>query len=166
MPEITGTVTDLIKNPRKNNEVFGLNIDGTEYLYSFPDKRGEPFEEGSRVGDMVRIEYSPFTDSKGKEKQYISVLELITDGGEAPVPYDDERSAPYGEPGTQAWGYHQKDILMFIESCAKGACAIYAAALTGGQLKEMPKGDEVTSLARVLENHGTERFKALMEELD
>lgn len=163
MPEKTGTITGLIK--KRDGAVFGLNIDGSEYLYSFPEYRGEPFQDVIvAVGLDVRIEYQN-TEKSGKTKSYISVLEVLDEGPTPPEPtYDDERTTPYGET-QQAWGFHQKDVLVFIESCAKGACTIYAAALAGGQLKEMPKGDEVTSLARVLEGHGTERFKALMEDL-
>ena len=168
MPEKVGTVTGFIK--KRDGTVFGLNIDGDEYLYSFPDKRGEPWEaDRVRVGDVVRVEYSPY-EKAGKTKQYLAVIELRVEGdadgggSEPEVPYDDERTAPYGE-AQQAWGYRQRDILMLLESCTKGACTVYASALTGGALKAMPGGGELTALARTLETHNIERFRALMEAL-
>lgn len=171
MPEKTGTVTGFIK--KRDGTVFGLNIDGDEYLYSFPDKRAEPWDAARvRVGDVVRIEYSPY-EKDGKTKQYLAVIELRVEGdadGGGPEPPPDEvdlPTSPHG-PDTRVseWGYRHKDILMFIESCAKGACTIYAAALAGGQLKEMPKSGEITALARSIEEHGVARFKALMGALD
>ena len=168
MPEKTGTITGLITNPKKNNEVFGLNIDGDEFVYSFPQYRGEPFDDDLvEVGYEVRIEYQDTTDKAGKNKSYISVLEVAVDtqAPEADI-FPDAIPVPATDPPGQAWGYREKDILMFIESCAKGACGVYAAALQGGQLEELPKSGEITALARSIEEHGVARFKALLEALD
>ena len=171
MPEKVGTVTGLITNPRKNNEVFGLNIDGEEYLYSFEEYRGEPFDADSvKVGCGVRVEYQD-TEKAGKTKKYIGVLEAFAQtvpapSDESPLPAEFNASGELVSPAPSTWGYREKDILMFIESCAKGACGIYAAALAGGQIKEMPTGGEITALARSIEEHGVARFRALLEALD
>lgn len=165
MPEKTGTVTSLITNPKKNNEVFGLNIDGDEYLYSFEEYRGEPFDLGLvGVGCKVGVEYQD-VEKAGKTKRYISVLEVLREGDPAdPLP---GLGRVDRTPDTQVseWGYRQRDILVLLESCTKGACGVYAAALAGGALKAMPGGGELTSLARTLETHNIERFRALEEDL-
>ncbi len=83
MSEIKGQVTDLIKMP--DGRVFGLKFGADEYLYSFENNRGEPFEDDLvRVGSHVRIEWAPFTDKKGKEKKYVNVLELLAPDAEVP----------------------------------------------------------------------------------
>ena len=159
MSEKTGTVTGFIK--KRDGTVFGLNIDGDEYLYSFPDKRAEPWDADQiKVGDTVRVEYSPY-EKDGKTKQYLAVIELL----EVPIAEPDEAGPSFTTDDHASWGYRQRDILMLLESCTKGACTVYASALTGGALKVMPGGGELTALARTLETHNIERFRALMEAL-
>ncbi|KKL75959.1 hypothetical protein LCGC14_2049730, partial [marine sediment metagenome] len=69
MSETKGKVTDLIK--KRDGTVFGLKFGGDEYLFSFEDRRGEPFDiEMVQVGSLVRIEWAPFTKD-GKEKKYV-----------------------------------------------------------------------------------------------
>ena len=82
MSETKGKVTDLIKT--HEGRVFGLKFGGDEYLFSFEDRRGTPFEDDMvQIGSLVRIEWTPFSKD-GKEKKYISVLELLAP--DAPVP--------------------------------------------------------------------------------
>lgn len=81
MVERTGTVTEFVTNPKENNKVFGLKLDSAlkedEYIYSFPDYRGEPFQDDKvKRGDRVRLEYAD-VERDGKTKHYISVLEII-----------------------------------------------------------------------------------------
>lgn len=147
MPEKTGTVTGFIK--KRDGTIFGLNIDGDEYLYSWPDKREEPFEEGDVVvGCIVHVEYAPFTDKAGKEKQYISVLAVT--GGLA-AEFRDAIPVPATDPPDQAWGYREKDRLMCRESCAKSATAIFAASIQAGIYKTHPDVSAVTAYASALE---------------
>ena len=141
MPEKTGTVTSFVTNPRKDNEVFGLRIDGDEYLYSFPEYRGEPFEADMvEVGCTVRIEYQD-TEKAGKTKAYISVLEIqdVVTGPDfdQPVsPHGPQQARPISvHEGEVAWGFEQKDKLMCRESCAKSAVAIFAASIQAGIYK-------------------------------
>ena len=85
MSETKGKVTDLIKMP--DGRVFGLKFGTDEYLYSFENNRGEPFDDDMvRVGSLVRAEWAPFTDKKGKEKKYINVLELLSSDASVPSP--------------------------------------------------------------------------------
>ena len=175
MPEITGII--------KAKSQYGVKMtdDGEWWNWSKPEYRGQPFDTSVVAGDTVHVEYAEADSGK----VYISTIGKVTGRAPKPLPAefdadgefvdeltDDGEAPPRLQPEPPdrlsdgpEWGYHHKDVLMFIESCAKGACGVYAAALAGGQIKEMPKGGEITSLARVLENHGTERFKALMEEL-
>ena len=151
MPEKTGTVTGFITNPKKGDEIFGLHIDGSEFVYSFPDYRGEPFEDDKVwVGCEVRVEYQDVTKA-GKTKSYISVLEIET--LEAP---EQPPTPPIpGEPGqpaaTTEWGYRQRDRLMCRESCAKSATTIFAASIQAGIYKTHPDVTAVTAFAGALE---------------
>ena len=82
MSETKGKVTDLIK--KHDGTVFGLKLGADEYLYSFPDKRGTPFDdEMVQVGSLVRIEWAPFTKD-GKQKKYVNVLELLAPDATVP----------------------------------------------------------------------------------
>ncbi len=82
MSETKGKVTDFIKT--RDGRVFGLKLGTDEYLFSFEDRRGTPFDiEMVRVGSLVRIEWAPFTKD-GKEKKYVNVLELLTPDAEVP----------------------------------------------------------------------------------
>ena len=83
MSETKGKVTDLIQMP--DGRVFGLKFGQEEYLYSFENNRSSPFDDDMvQVGSLVRMEWAPFTDKKGKEKKYVNVLELLAP--DAPVP--------------------------------------------------------------------------------
>jgi hypothetical protein len=85
MPEIKGKVTDLIK--MQDGRVFGLKFGTDEYLYSFENNRSSPFDDDTvQVGSLVRIEWAPFTDKKGKEKKYVNVLELMAPDTPVPPP--------------------------------------------------------------------------------
>jgi hypothetical protein len=146
MPEKVGTITGFIK--KRDQTVFGLNLDGDEYLYSFPDKRAEPWDADKvKVGDVVRIEYSPY-EKAGQTKQYLAVIERL-DGAQPPTP-----SIP-GEPGQPTastdWGYEQKDRLMCRESCLKTAGNIFAASIQAGHFEHHPPHGLVTDYARALE---------------
>ena len=82
MSESKGQVTELIKT--RDGRVFGLKFGGDEYLFSFEDRRGEPFDYGLvKVGSLVRIEWAPFTKD-GKEKKYINILELLAPDATVP----------------------------------------------------------------------------------
>ncbi|KKN46065.1 hypothetical protein LCGC14_0676840 [marine sediment metagenome] len=75
MSEARGNITGFIQ--KRDGTVFGLKLGQEEYLYSFEDKRGQPFDSDKvTLNSHVRIEWSPFTKD-GKEKRYISVLELL-----------------------------------------------------------------------------------------
>jgi hypothetical protein len=77
--------------------VFGLKFGGDEYLYSFENNRGEPFDDDMvRIGSRVRIEWAPFTDKKGKEKKYVNVLELLAP--DATVPPSEPVDTGYRSP--------------------------------------------------------------------
>ena len=139
MSEKTGTVTGFIQ--KKDGTNFGLNLDGEEYLYSFPDKRGEPWDADKvNVGDTVRIECNPY-EKDGKTKQYIAVIERLSSISEP------------GQPPSAAsqWGFEQKDRLMCRESCAKSAVAIFAASIQAGIYKTHPDVSAVTAYAGALE---------------
>lgn len=78
MPEARGNITGFIK--KRDGAVFGLKLGQDEYLYSFEDKRGSPFDSDKvALNSHVRIEWAPFTKD-GKEKRYVSVLELLDTG--------------------------------------------------------------------------------------
>jgi hypothetical protein len=95
MSESKGKVTDLIKMP--DGRVFGLKFGTDEYLYSFENNRGSPFDDDMvQVGSLVRIEWAPFTDKKGKEKKYINVLELLAP--DATVPPSEPVDTGYRTP--------------------------------------------------------------------
>ena len=82
MSETKGKVTDLIK--KHDGTVFGLKFGADEYLFSFEDRRGTPFDdEIVQVGSLVRIEWAPFTKD-GKEKKYVNVLELLAPDAAVP----------------------------------------------------------------------------------
>ncbi len=79
LSETRGNITAFIET--RDGRVFGLKFGQEEYLYSFEDKRGDPFDDDKiSLNSHVRIEWAPFTDKKGKEKKYISVLELLDTG--------------------------------------------------------------------------------------
>ena len=168
MPEAKGKVTQLITT--RDGTIFGVKMGTSEYVFSKPDYRSLPFEE-PEVGDIVRVEYNPSEDKRtGKPRNWVSVIEILAlpeeQADEPPWEEDVEPAQPAArETGPLAWSYQSRDIIMFVESCAKCASSIYAAALTSGAIREIPKSDEVTTLARAIERHGVERFKALMEEL-
>ncbi len=85
MSETKGQVTDLIKMP--DGRVFGLKFGQDEYLYSFENNRSSPFDDDMvQIGSLVRIEWAPFTDKKGKEKKYVNVLELLAPDATVPPP--------------------------------------------------------------------------------
>ncbi len=85
MSETKGQVTDLIAT--RDGKVFGVKFGGDEYLYSFEDRRGEPFDDALvKVGSLVRIEWAPFTAKDGKEKKYANVLELLAPDASVPPP--------------------------------------------------------------------------------
>ena len=135
MPEKIGTVTEFIENPKKNNEVFGLKLDNAmkadEFLYSFPDYRGEPFQDSEvKRGDRVRLEYTD-TEKEGKTKRYISVLEIVD--GAAP-------SEPSGD-------VVDRDRLIVRQTCIKSA----GMALQHGMGNPEEKAGAITYLAGVLE---------------
>ena len=52
MPALKGTVTKLIK--KRDGTVFGIETNMGEFLFSWPDKREEPFEaDRVTVGSKV-----------------------------------------------------------------------------------------------------------------
>lgn len=150
MPEVFGNVTEFIK--KRDGAIFGLKCGADEYLYSWPDKRGEPFMDARvSIGSPVRIEWAPFTKD-GKEKKYASVLEVL---GDAPgVP-----SAPSGDdfdpqpPGQDLWA---KDRLRARTDCISCAVGIYKSSLEAGLLKEMPGSAEIVAYAEALESWARE----------
>ncbi len=82
LSETKGKVTDLIKT--REGRVFGLKFGADEYLFSFEDRRGTPFDdEMVQVGSLVRIEWAPFTKD-GKEKKYANVLEVLAPDATVP----------------------------------------------------------------------------------
>ena len=82
MSETKGKVTDLIKT--RDGRVFGIKFGADEYLFSFEDKRGTPFDdEMVQAGSLVRVEWTPFTKD-GKEKKYANVLELLAPDAAVP----------------------------------------------------------------------------------
>ena len=147
MPEKTGTITGFIQ--KRDGTNFGLNLDGDEYLYSFPDKRGDPWDADKvNVGDTIRVEYSPY-EKDGKTKQYLAVIERL-DG--TPV----SPQTPTGPAPAQGATLWAKDRLMCRESCAKSASAIIAAAITATIYKPDVEAERlartVTALAGALES--------------
>lgn len=85
MSETRGSITGFIET--HDGRIFGLKFGQDEYLYSFEDKRGDPFDDDKiSLGSHVRIEWAPFTDKKGKEKKYISVLENLAPDVTVPPP--------------------------------------------------------------------------------
>ena len=140
MPETTGVVTDLIK--KRDGAVFGIKVAGEEYLYSFPEYRGEPFdEEDVYEGRFVRLEYND-QEKAGKVKHYVSVLE---------VQHETVPESPRTPPVAREWGYEHRDRLMARESCCKAATAIFAASITAGIYKTHPDVSAVTDFAGALE---------------
>src|SRR3990167_4574979 len=86
MPSLNGTVTSLIK--KKDGTVFGLKTNEGEFLFSWPDKREEPFEDDKvQVGSVVEGTWMPF-EKDGKNFKYLSVLSVtggdVTPQGESP----------------------------------------------------------------------------------
>ena len=74
MPKLAGTVSELIK--KRDGTVFGIKTDKGEFLYSWPDKREEPFEDGRvKVGSMVEGTWMPF-EKDGKTIRYLSILSV------------------------------------------------------------------------------------------
>ena len=139
MPEKTGTITGFIQ--KKDGTNFGLNLDGEEYLYSFPDKRGEPWDaDNVNVGDSVRIEYSPY-EKDGKTKQYIAVIERLGDASEPSQTLPDA-------PQLTVSG---KDTLIAKISSVKTAGELYAACITAGLVKELPTPAVIKAYAEAIE---------------
>lgn len=144
MPERTGTITEFITNPKENNKVFGLKLDSAlkedEYVYSFPDYRGEPFQEEVKRGDKVRLEYTD-VERDGKTKHYISVLEIVEAGVE-PEPSSGPSEARYEQRRTydemlrtsalaQAVAFHAQDATPSVDEVIKTA-AVMEKYLEGG----------------------------------
>jgi len=85
MPALEGTVTKLIK--KRDGTVFGIETNMGEFLFSWPDKREEPFEDDKvKVGSMVEGTWMPF-EKDGKTIRYLSILSVtgedVTPRGEA-----------------------------------------------------------------------------------
>ena len=136
MPEKTGTVTGFIK--KRDGTPFGLNLDGEEYLYSFPDKRGEPWNaDRVNIGDRVRVEYTDYTKD-GNTKQYLAVIEWL-DG-----------ASPQASE-SQEWGYENRDKLMAKENSISAAASLYAACINAGIIKELPTAQTIKAYAEALE---------------
>src|SRR3990167_5711148 len=75
MPQLKGIVTKLIK--KRDGTVFGLETNMGEFLYSWPDKREEPFEDDKvKVGSAVEGVWMPFENKEGKTVRYLSTLEV------------------------------------------------------------------------------------------
>ena|SRR3990167_4132731 len=87
MPALSGTVTRLIK--KRDGTVFGFETNQGEFLYSWPDKREEPFEDDKvKVGSVVEGTWMPF-EKDGKTVRYLSVLS-VTGEDVTPNAFDKE----------------------------------------------------------------------------
>jgi len=74
LPLLKGTVTKLIK--KRDGTVFGLETNTGEFLYSWPDRREEPFEADKvKVGSTVEGTWMPF-EKDGKTTRYLSILSV------------------------------------------------------------------------------------------
>ncbi len=123
MSETKGKVTDLIKMP--DGRVFGVKFGGDEYLYSFENNRGTPFDdEMVQVGSLVRIEWAPFTDKKGKEKKYANVLELLAPDAAVPP------SAPVDT------GYRTPDQMQRAKALSEAVLLVSGVAVKVGNVQE------------------------------
>lgn len=140
MPERTGTVTEFITNPKENNKVFGLKLDDAlkedEYVYSFPDYRGKPFQEEVKRGDRVRLEYTD-VERDGKTKQYISVLEIVEVGVEP---------EPSSEPSGGGTSQYRSTANLNRVDALRQSVAYYAASPD-------VKPDEVVATASIYEKY-------------
>ena len=151
MPETTGVITRLITNPKENNKVFGATVAGDDYVWSFPEYRGEPFEDTNlQVNTLVRLEYEE-REKDGKTKRYVNVLECPA-SGKAASPFQGAVPVPTVAPPTQRGDLWLKDRLMCRESCAKSATAIFAASIQAGIYKTHPDVSAVTAYAQALES--------------
>ena len=134
LPERTGTVTDFVTNPKKNDEVFGVKLDNAtrsdEFLYSFPDYRGEPFQDSDvKRGDRVRLEYTD-TEKGGQTKRYISVLEIL----------DGASPAPTSEPSEKGLSFGSSDIAIPKQVALYAAVqGLHAAVLGGTKIENAEK---------------------------
>lgn len=154
MAEAFGNVTEFIK--MKDGRVFGLKFGADEYIYSFPDQRGEPFMDARvSIGSQVRVEWAPFTDKKGKEKKYANVLEVLD--GDAPIipsgPKQVGDDYPPPQPGQELWA---KDRLRARTDCIACATGIYKSCIEGGFLKTLPTSEELIAYAAALEKWARE----------
>lgn len=75
MPLVKGTVTKLLRT-RAENKVFGVQVNGADYLLSFPDKREKPWTEPTEVGQVIEGTWAPY-EKDGKEKRYLVAVEVI-----------------------------------------------------------------------------------------
>jgi hypothetical protein len=122
MSESKGQVTELIK--ARDGRVFGLKFGADEYLFSFEDRRGEPFDDGlMKVGSLVRIEWSPFTKD-GKEKKYINVLELLAPDATVPP------SAPMDT------GYRTPDQMQRAKALTEAVVLVSGVAVKVGSVQD------------------------------
>ena|SRR3990167_8861757 len=94
MPALKGTVTKLIK--KRDGTVFGIETNMGEFLFSWPDKREEPFEaDRVTVGSMVEGTWMPF-EKDGKTIRYLSILS-VTGEDVTPNAFDEEMDKPDGQ---------------------------------------------------------------------
>lgn len=122
LSESKGKVTDLIKT--REGKVFGLKFGGNDYLFSFEDRRGTPFDdEMVQVGSLVRIEWAPFTKD-GKEKKYVNVLELLAP--DAPS----DPSAPIGT------GYRTPDQMQRAKALTEAVLLVSGVAVKVGSAED------------------------------
>jgi hypothetical protein len=110
MPEARGNITEFIK--KRDGTVFGLKLGTDEYLYSWPDKQGTPFDDDKvSLNSHVRLEWAPYTKD-GKEKKYISVLEILDTGAS---------SAPSGTTDT---GYRTPDQMQAAKALSEAVLLV------------------------------------------
>lgn len=75
MPLVKGPVTKLLRT-KDENKVFGFQVNGADYLFSFPNKREEPWDEPTKVGQVIEGTWTPY-EKDGKEKRYLVAVQVL-----------------------------------------------------------------------------------------
>lgn len=140
MPVVEDRVSGFIKT--REGKVFGLKIRDENYLYSFEDKRGEPWEPPETTGSAVRFEWEPY-EKDGKTKRYITVIQTLAASQdvtpEAPSGAGEARDGQFRSPLdfrrtsalAQAVAFHAQDATPSVTEVIKTA-AVMEKYLEGG----------------------------------
>ena len=118
MPKLKGPITKLLRT-REENKVFGLQVNGADYLFSWPDKREEPWNEPTKVGQVVEGTWTPY-EKDGKEKRYLLSVDVL---GEDVTP---ERNSFDEESEKQTDGQYRSPKDFRRTSALAQAVAYYA----------------------------------------